>query len=138
MIKVIKIGGNVVDNPVLLREFVKDFAAMPGMKVLVHGGGVMASQMQKEMGMTPVMVAPRASMRLSELKSIHIIRSAAFTAESAASLLLSYAIMLPCSSKKLRKSGNLLGTTTLGCFPFSSRKSFIPTSDPMASPSGLM
>ena len=37
MIKVIKIGGNVVDNPVLLSEFVKDFAAMPGMKVLVHG-----------------------------------------------------------------------------------------------------
>ena len=47
MIKVVKIGGNVVDNPELLREFVKDFAAMPGMKVLVHGGGVMASQMQK-------------------------------------------------------------------------------------------
>ena len=45
MIKVIKIGGNIVDNPELLREFVKDFAAMPGMKVLVHGGGVMASQM---------------------------------------------------------------------------------------------
>ena len=55
MIKVVKIGGNVVDNPVLLREFVKDFAAMPGMKVLIHGGGVMASQMQKEMGMVPKM-----------------------------------------------------------------------------------
>ena len=37
MIKVVKIGGNVVDNPELLREFVKDFAAMPGMKILVHG-----------------------------------------------------------------------------------------------------
>ena len=49
MIRVIKIGGNVVDNPTLLREFVKDFAAMPGMKILVHGGGVMASQMQKSM-----------------------------------------------------------------------------------------
>ena len=46
MIQVVKIGGNVVDNPALLREFVKDFAAMPGMKVLIHGGGVMASQMQ--------------------------------------------------------------------------------------------
>ena len=53
MIRVVKIGGNVVDNPELLREFVRDFAAMPGMKVLVHGGGVMASQMQKEMGMVP-------------------------------------------------------------------------------------
>ena len=53
MIKVVKIGGNVVDNPELLREFIRDFAAMPGMKVLIHGGGVMASQMQKSMGMTP-------------------------------------------------------------------------------------
>ena len=59
MIKVVKIGGNVVDNPELLREFLKDFAAMPGMKVLVHGGGVMASQMQKAMGMTPVMIEGR-------------------------------------------------------------------------------
>ncbi len=59
MISIVKIGGNVVDNPVLLREFVKDFASMPGMKVLVHGGGVMASQMQKDMGMTPVMIEGR-------------------------------------------------------------------------------
>ena len=56
MISIVKIGGNVVDNPSLLREFVKDFAAMPGMKVLIHGGGVMASQMQKEMGMVPKMI----------------------------------------------------------------------------------
>ena len=59
MIKVVKIGGNVVDNPELLKQFVKDFAAMPGMKILVHGGGVMASQMQKSMGMVPVMVEGR-------------------------------------------------------------------------------
>ena len=59
MIKIVKIGGNVVDNPELLREFVKDFAAMPGMKALVHGGGVMASQMQKSMGMMPQMIEGR-------------------------------------------------------------------------------
>lgn len=70
MIKVIKIGGNVVDNPVLLREFVKDFAAMPGMKVLVHGGGVMASQMQKDMGMTPVMVEGR---RITDEETLRVV-----------------------------------------------------------------
>lgn len=70
MIKVIKIGGNVVDNPKLLREFVKDFAAMPGMKVLVHGGGVMASQMQKEMGMTPVMVEGR---RVTDEETLRVV-----------------------------------------------------------------
>lgn len=59
MIRIVKIGGNVVDNPDMLKDFVKDFAAMPGMKILVHGGGVMASQMQKEMGIKPMMVEGR-------------------------------------------------------------------------------
>ena len=73
MIKVVKIGGNVVDNPDLLREFVKDFAAMPGMKVLVHGGGVMASQMQKAMGMVPMMVEGRRVTDEQTLKVVTMV-----------------------------------------------------------------
>ena len=73
MIKVVKIGGNVVDNPELLREFVKDFAAMPGMKILVHGGGVMASQMQKAMGMTPLMVEGRRVTDEDTLKIVTMV-----------------------------------------------------------------
>lgn len=59
MINVIKIGGNVVDNPELLTQFVSDFAAFDGPKILVHGGGVMASEMQRSMGMEPVMIEGR-------------------------------------------------------------------------------
>lgn len=73
MIKVIKIGGNVVDNPTLLREFVRDFAAMPGMKILVHGGGVMASQMQKEMGMVPQMIEGRRVTDEETLKVVTMV-----------------------------------------------------------------
>ena len=73
MIKVVKIGGNVVDNPELLREFVRDFAAMPGMKVLVHGGGVMASQMQKEMGMVPKMIEGRRVTDEQTLKVVTMV-----------------------------------------------------------------
>ena len=73
MIKVVKIGGNVVDNPSLLREFVRDFAAMPGMKVLIHGGGVMASQMQKEMGMVPKMVEGRRVTDEETLKVVTMV-----------------------------------------------------------------
>lgn len=73
MIKVIKIGGNVVDNPELLKEFVKNFAAMPGMKILIHGGGVMASQMQKSMGMTPVMVEGRRVTDEATLKVVTMV-----------------------------------------------------------------
>ena len=73
MIKVVKIGGNVVDNPELLREFVKDFAAMPGMKILVHGGGVMASQMQKSMGMSPQMIEGRRVTDEETLKVVTMV-----------------------------------------------------------------
>ena len=73
MIRVVKIGGNVVDNPTLLKEFVRDFAAMPGMKILVHGGGVMASQMQKEMGMIPVMVEGRRVTDEETLKVVTMV-----------------------------------------------------------------
>lgn len=73
MIRIVKIGGNVVDNPELLREFVRDFAAMPGMKVLVHGGGVMASQMQKEMGMVPKMVEGRRVTDEEALKVVTMV-----------------------------------------------------------------
>ena len=70
MIKVVKIGGNIVDNPALLKEFAKDFAAMPGMKILVHGGGVMASQMQKAMGLQPVMIEGRRVTDENALKVV--------------------------------------------------------------------
>lgn len=59
MIQIVKIGGNVVDNPALLYQFIRDFAALSGPKVLVHGGGVMASQMQRDLGMSPVMIEGR-------------------------------------------------------------------------------
>ena len=70
MIRVVKIGGNVVDNPELLKKFVKDFAEMPGMKILVHGGGVMASQMQKSMGMVPQMIEGR---RVTDEETLRVV-----------------------------------------------------------------
>ena len=39
MVKVYKIGGNVVDNPEALAAFLDEFARIPGPKVLIHGGG---------------------------------------------------------------------------------------------------
>jgi acetylglutamate kinase len=73
MIKVIKIGGNVVDNPELLKKFARDFAEMPGMKILVHGGGVMASQMQKSMGMVPCMIEGRRVTDEDTLKVVTMV-----------------------------------------------------------------
>lgn len=73
MIQVFKIGGNVVDNPVMLNGFLQDFAKIPGPKVLVHGGGVMASQMQKALGMSPLMIQGRRVTDEETLKVVTMV-----------------------------------------------------------------
>jgi len=40
---IIKIGGNVIDNEANLASFLKDFANIQGKKILVHGGGKIAT-----------------------------------------------------------------------------------------------
>ena len=37
-ITVVKIGGNVIDDAAALKRFLGEFAALPGAKILVHGG----------------------------------------------------------------------------------------------------
>ena len=54
MIRVVKCGGQVLDDAALLEAFCRDFAALEGPKVLVHGGGALAGRFQKALGMEPV------------------------------------------------------------------------------------
>ena len=54
MIKVVKCGGQVLDDDLLLEAFCRDFAALEGPKVLVHGGGALAGRFQKALGIEPV------------------------------------------------------------------------------------
>jgi acetylglutamate kinase len=50
---IIKIGGNVIDNDASLQSFLKDFAAIAGKKILVHGGGKIATSIGKQLGIEP-------------------------------------------------------------------------------------
>lgn len=59
MTDVYKIGGKVIDDPAALEKFCRDFAALQGPRILVHGGGVAASRMQQKLGIEPVMVEGR-------------------------------------------------------------------------------
>lgn len=59
MIKVVKCGGQVLDQENLLEAFCRDFAALEGPKVLVHGGGAQAGRFQKALGMEPVKLEGR-------------------------------------------------------------------------------
>jgi acetylglutamate kinase len=58
-LKVVKIGGNVIDDKDSLASFLTDFALMSGYKILVHGGGKKATQMASALGLQPVFVGGR-------------------------------------------------------------------------------
>lgn len=47
---VIKIGGNVIDDEEALSSFLKDFASVSSKKILVHGGGKVATAMGSQLG----------------------------------------------------------------------------------------
>lgn len=50
---VIKVGGNIIDDEAALQSFIEDFATIPGKKMLVHGGGKIASSIGKQLGIEP-------------------------------------------------------------------------------------
>lgn len=56
---VIKIGGNVIDDPAALKRFLTAFAGLPGAKVLIHGGGKVATQVAEKLGIQTTMVEGR-------------------------------------------------------------------------------
>lgn len=58
-ITVVKIGGNVIDNEAALERFLKRFASIEGPKILVHGGGKLATRMAKELNLEVKMIDGR-------------------------------------------------------------------------------
>lgn len=56
---IIKVGGKIVENSESLNALFKDFAAVEGKKLLVHGGGRSATQMAARLGVETKMVDGR-------------------------------------------------------------------------------
>lgn len=56
---IIKVGGNVIDDPAHLAKFLEQFAALPQKKVLVHGGGKIATRMAADLGIEAKLVEGR-------------------------------------------------------------------------------
>jgi acetylglutamate kinase len=50
ILKVIKIGGNIIDNEDSLHQFLVNFSKIVGPKILVHGGGKLATKLAIQMG----------------------------------------------------------------------------------------
>jgi len=47
---IVKIGGNVVDNPESLSKFLLMFNKIEAPKILIHGGGILASEISAKLG----------------------------------------------------------------------------------------
>lgn len=69
-LNIIKIGGNVIDNSEKLHEFLKAFADLKGYKILVHGGGKMATKLAAEMHIEAKMIDGR---RITDIETLRIV-----------------------------------------------------------------
>lgn len=69
-INIVKIGGNVIDNPEALDAFLDEFAARPGMKILVHGGGKEATRLSARLGIETTMIGGR---RVTDLPTLRLV-----------------------------------------------------------------
>lgn len=70
MVYVIKVGGNVIDNPALLEQFLADFAAIPAKKILIHGGGKIATRIGDKLGIQSQYVNGR---RITDAETIDVV-----------------------------------------------------------------
>ena len=70
MIQVIKIGGGILENEASREMFLRQFAAVEGPKVLVHGGGRLATTMAERLGVETHMIDGR---RVTDKETIDIV-----------------------------------------------------------------
>jgi len=67
---IIKIGGNIIDDEKKLLSFLKAFASIEGNKVLVHGGGKLATKMAEQMNVPQQVVEGR---RITDGETLKIV-----------------------------------------------------------------
>lgn len=67
---VIKIGGNIIDDENKLSSFLKDFSSVREKKILVHGGGKLATRLAQQMGIEQQLVDGR---RITDAETLKIV-----------------------------------------------------------------
>jgi acetylglutamate kinase len=69
-LNIVKIGGAVIEEEVKLLPFLKDFAALKGPKILVHGGGKKATTWSEKLG---IPVQMRDGRRITDAATLELI-----------------------------------------------------------------
>ena len=67
---VIKIGGNIIDDDAKLASFLKNFASIAEKKILVHGGGKLATKLAEKLGIEQQIVDGR---RITDAETLKIV-----------------------------------------------------------------
>jgi acetylglutamate kinase len=66
---IIKIGGNIIDDEAKLDTFLDHFAQLKGNKILIHGGGKLATSLAKELGVEQQLIDGR---RITDSETLKI------------------------------------------------------------------
>ena len=69
-IYIVKIGGNIIDDEQKLSAFLKDFASLNEKKILVHGGGKLATKLAEQMNIPQQMIDGR---RITDAETLKIV-----------------------------------------------------------------
>ena len=83
---VIKIGGNVIDDSENLDQFLHDFADLEGHKILIHGGGKIATKLASDLGIQSQMVEGRRVTDAESLKVVSMVYAGLINKSITASL----------------------------------------------------
>lgn len=67
---IIKVGGNILDDSSTQYSFLQKFAAIPGKKILVHGGGKIATTIGTQLGIEPNYINGR---RITDTATIDLV-----------------------------------------------------------------
>jgi len=67
---VVKIGGNIIDDEQLLSSFLKKFAAIRDKKILIHGGGKLATRIAEKMEIPQQMIDGR---RITDAETLKVV-----------------------------------------------------------------
>ncbi len=67
---IIKIGGNVLDDEKSLKRFLKDFASIQAPKILIHGGGKIATKLGEQLGIESHYVKGR---RITDAQTLDLV-----------------------------------------------------------------
>jgi acetylglutamate kinase len=70
---IVKIGGNIIDDDGLLKAFLQEFANIKGDKILVHGGGKLATQLAADLNIPQQMIDGRRVTDTASLKVVTMV-----------------------------------------------------------------